>query len=150
MLTTTANADSDNAVSTQKQASVKETVLLAEDNNDIRNLLSKGLERQGYTVYAAADGLQALRLAERHLHELNALITDADMPHLRGTDIALQLMVLRPQLKILLMSGSDRGAFDATRVLVPGMVFVEKPFTVGELGRTLRETLDSPAFTLQA
>jgi DNA-binding response OmpR family regulator len=148
MQRTTAN-DSDKAVGTQEQASLKETVLLT-DNREIRNLLSNGLERQGYTVYAAADGLQSLRLAERHLDELDALITDIDMPHLCGTEVALQLMVLRPQLKILFTSGSDRSVFDATHVLVPGMVFVEKPFTVGELGRKLRETLDSPALTLQA
>jgi len=119
-----------------------ETVLVVDDDADLRNLVAKWLRTQGYEILAAANGFQALQLAERCPVRIDALITDIDMPYLQGTELAMRLTAKRPYLRVLLMSGGHYDAYDAPELLSPGSWFLEKPFTLAELGRKLRELLD--------
>jgi two-component system, cell cycle sensor histidine kinase and response regulator CckA len=123
-------------------AHVTETVLVVDDDNALRNLVSKGLRMRGYRILTAANGLQALQLAERHPGRIDALVTDMIMPYLGGPEVARQLTAIRPQLKVLYMSGCVHDGRDATELPAMGKVLLQKPFTLDELSRKLKEALD--------
>jgi two-component system cell cycle sensor histidine kinase/response regulator CckA len=121
---------------------VTETVLVVDDETLLRTLVSRGLRRQRYRVLSAANGLQALQLAERHPGRIDALVTDLMMPHVGGTELARRLTAIRPQLKVLYMSGCVPDEFDAAQLMTRGRAFLQKPFTMDQLWQKLRETLD--------
>jgi PAS domain S-box-containing protein len=115
-----------------------ETVLLVEDEDAVRSLARAVLRRHGYTVLEARHGVDALRLAERHRDDIHLLITDMDMPHMNGRDLAERLSSVRPKMKVLFMSGhTDRAAMPD----VAGES-LQKPFTPETLARRVRLILD--------
>src|ERR1041384_4087956 len=118
------------------------TVLVAEDDSAVRKLLANGLRREGYQILSAADGLQALQLAECPNGPIDALVTDVMMPHALGTEVAYRLMAKWTQLRVICISGCLHEGFDADRVMAPGWSFLQKPFTLEQLRRTLRATLE--------
>jgi signal transduction histidine kinase/ActR/RegA family two-component response regulator len=118
-----------------------ETILLAEDDDELRTLTARVLTAQGYRVLEASDGVDALRVAEEHSGALDLLTTDMVMPAMGGHDLANELTARRPGLKVLFVSGySDemvgRGA------LGPGDAFLQKPVDPKTLARKVREVLD--------
>jgi signal transduction histidine kinase len=121
-----------------------ETVLLVEDEDAVRSLARAVLRRHGYTVLEARHGVDALRLAERHRDDIHLLLTDTVMPHMNGPDLAKRLESVRPNMKVLFMSGYvDRSAVpDFTAVS-----FLPKPFTPETLARKVRLILDRTAET---
>jgi len=119
-----------------------ETVLLAEDEAAVRAVARHALERQGYTVLEASSGEAALDLAERHSGRIHLLLTDVIMPGMNGRALALRLSELRPDLRVVYMSGYTEEAITRHGVLEPGLTYVQKPFTPEGLARKVREVLD--------
>ncbi len=119
-----------------------ETLLLAEDDLDLRTLTREILELQGYAVLEAGDVEDAIRIAERHEAIVHLLITDVVMPRMSGRALADAVRRHRPNIKVLFMSGYTDDAIVHHGVLDPGTPFLQKPFTLATLGRKVREVLD--------
>jgi two-component system, cell cycle sensor histidine kinase and response regulator CckA len=122
-----------------------ETVLLVEDEIPVRVLASRVLSQQGYTVIEASNGEEALQLAEKQgTSEIHLLMTDVVMPEKGGKVLATELMTLRPDLKILFVSGYTDDAVIHNGVLNHSANFLQKPFTLYALTQKVREVLDAP------
>ena len=121
-----------------------ERMLVAEDEQVVRQLLTRLLEMRGYQVFAAASGEAALATAEQ-AGEIQLLISDVVMPDMSGRQLADRLVALRPGLKVLFISGYTDESIASHGVLDPGVHLLEKPFTAEVLARRVREVLDEPA-----
>ncbi|HEX5387453.1 MAG TPA: response regulator [Gemmatimonadales bacterium] len=121
-----------------------ESVLLVEDDEQVRGLTRRVLERAGYTVAAAADAQSAVALANRHPGTIHLLIVDMMLPGLSGRELAAQLAIHRPAVKVLYISGTADDAIGRDRVLAPGIEFLQKPFARDQLVRKVRQVLDAP------
>ena len=119
-----------------------ETILVAEDDNQIRTLICRILENSGYTVLSADSGGEAIRLCEQHPDRIDLLISDVIMPSMSGGELAEQIASSRPETKILFMSGYTGNAISHHGALSPRAVFLEKPFVLSTLNRKVREALD--------
>jgi PAS domain S-box-containing protein len=120
-----------------------ETVLLVEDEEAVRNLVRTILQEYGYTVLEAYHGAEALRVAIRHEGPIHLLLTDVVMPLMSGRQLADKLAPLRPDMKVIYMSGYTDHTIVHHGILEPGTTFLQKPFTPGALISKLREVLDS-------
>ena len=118
-----------------------ETILLVEDQDDVRSIVRATLMRHGYTVVEAARPEIALRVAEEQSH-FDLLLTDVVMPTMSGRDLARQFQQRRPALRVLYMSGYTDGAIVQHGMLDPSVAFIQKPFTPDGLLRKVREALD--------
>jgi PAS domain S-box-containing protein len=120
----------------------KETVLVIEDEEEVRRLAGTILRKQGYRVLEASHGEEALQIADEHKGPIHLLLTDVVMPKTNGPEIARRIMHFCPKMKILYMSGYlDKENF--TKVLPDRWVaFLQKPFTVEGLIGKVREVLD--------
>jgi PAS domain S-box-containing protein len=121
-----------------------ETVLVAEDSEAVRAVTRQVLERQGYTVLEAPHGNAALALAAAHDGPIDLLLTDVVMPGLSGRQLADALTKLRPATRVLYASGYTDDAVVRHGVLEAGIAYLQKPFTIANLARKVRETLDRP------
>jgi PAS domain S-box-containing protein len=121
-----------------------ETVLLVEDEPELRTLAREILGAWGYTVLHSGDPAEALRLAERHEGPIHLLLTDVVMPGMSGRELADRLLSARSDLRVLFMSGYTDSAIVHHGVLDPGTPFLQKPFTPDALIRKVREVLDQP------
>jgi signal transduction histidine kinase len=121
-----------------------ETILLAEDGDDVRELVTQVLKTNGYTVLAANCGAEALALADKHPGVIHLLLTDVVMPGMSGSQLAQQLVAKRPDTRILYMSGYTDDAIVHHGVLNSGMAFLQKPVAPLVLARKVREVLDEP------
>ena len=121
-----------------------ETVLLVEDAAAVRAVTRQVLDRLGYAVLEAPDGKAALHLATRHRGPIQLLLTDVVMPELGGRQLAEQLRSLRPELKVLYVSGYMDDAVVRHGVLEAGIAYLQKPFTPDTLARKVRAVLDVP------
>ena len=119
-----------------------ETILVVEDEATLREITRECLEAAGYTVLEAAHGAAALDLSEGHGGAIQLLITDVVMPGLTGSELAQRLTADRPEMKVLFMSGYTDDAVILRGVLTKEMPFVQKPFTIAQLARKVREVLD--------
>jgi CheY-like chemotaxis protein len=125
-----------------QSASGKETVLVVEDSDALRELTRRLLSTLGYTVLIAANADDAVRLFEEN-PAIDVLLTDVVMPGSSGPDVSRHLGKLRPGLKVIYMSGYTDEAIVQHGVLQPGIAFLHKPFTSEALGRKIREALDA-------
>ncbi|MEK7372462.1 MAG: PAS domain S-box protein [candidate division NC10 bacterium] len=121
----------------------QETILLTEDAVDLRTLAREVLTRRGYLVLDAADGAEALALAERHPGPIHLLLTDVVMPRVSGRELAEHLAAKHPAMKVLYMSGYTDDAVLRHGVLRSEVAFLQKPFGPGALARKVREILDT-------
>ncbi|MFC1494688.1 PAS domain S-box protein [Thermodesulfobacteriota bacterium] len=119
-----------------------EIVLIVEDDTGIRKLAQKTLQAYGYSVLVAENGEDALRISKEHKEPIDLMITDVVMPKMGGKIIAERLHELRPQMKIIYMSGYTDDAIVNHGVLVPGHNYLEKPFSPVDLARKVRQVLD--------
>ena len=124
-----------------------ETVLLVEDDPGVRNLAATTLTKCGYHVLQAGDGPAAAEVARSHEGLIHLLLTDVVIPGISGRSTAESLLRLRPEVKVLYMSGYTDDAITHHGILEPGIDLIQKPFTPGALARRVREVLDSPADT---
>ena len=120
-----------------------ETVLLAEDEEGVRRFAREILSGNGYKVLEAGNGREALLLSEAHRGEIHLLLTDVVMPKMSGRELTERIRPLRPDLRILYMSGYIDDAILRHDVLEDGIPFLQKPFTSEGLARKVREVLDS-------
>ena len=117
------------------------TILLADDNDQVRAWAREVLELYGYSVLEAADGEKALKVASGHDGNIDLLVTDVVMPALGGPELAERLAGARPGLRVLLISGyTDRGIVEHG-VLPRDARFLQKPFSASALGEAVRELL---------
>jgi PAS domain S-box-containing protein len=119
-----------------------ETVLVVEDEPSVRSLATHIIRHQGYRVLEAADGEEALRVAQECFGEINLLLTDVVMPRMGGKELADRLKTLRPSVKVLFISGFPDEAIARHGVLTPGIAFLQKPFSPAALAQKVREVLD--------
>jgi PAS domain S-box-containing protein len=139
-------ADASAALAAAPAASPKmtgtETVLLVEDADELRSLITLLLKRQGYTVFAAANADEARRLVSEPV-AIDVLLTDVVMPGASGPELTRELIAERPDLKVVYMSGYTEDTIVQHGVLLPGIAFLSKPFTAETLGRKIRSVLDA-------
>ena len=123
-----------------------ETVLVVEDQPDVRRLIEKTLSRYGYTVFTATNGPEATALARAYEGPIHVMLTDVILPGASGRETARQVVATRPSMHVLYMSGYTDDAIVQCGVLEPGLAFIQKPFTAEALARRIREVLaaDSP------
>jgi len=120
-----------------------ETILLVEDQDQVRAAAHTILKRNGYRVITANNAGEALLLCERHEGRIDLLLTDVVMPHMSGTELAKRLAQARPDLKVLYMSGYTDDSIVRHGVLESEMAFLEKPFTPESLTRKIREVINA-------
>ena len=120
-----------------------ETVLLVEDEPEVRGLARDILHQQGYTVLEAADGDEALRIGREHGGPIHLLVTDVVMPQMGGRELADHLRAGRHETKVLYVSGYTDDAILHQGVSETGMAFLPKPFTASALAHKVREVLDA-------
>ena len=123
----------------------EETVLLVEDEDVLRGLLAKFLRLYGYTVLEARHGGEALLTCERHPGPIHLMVTDVVMPQMSGRELADRLTPLRPEMKIIYMSGYTEDALVQHGVADFSVAFLQKPFKPIELARQVRAVLHPPA-----
>jgi len=117
-----------------------ETVLLAEDDEEVRRLAAECLRAYGYRVHEAANGVEALKVAA-HTETIHLLVTDVVMPEVSGPELAAHLMATRPGLKTLFISGYPDSEMAQRGLLKPGAAYLRKPFTPAALALKVREAL---------
>ena len=119
-----------------------ETILLVEDEEQVRTIVQSILRRQGYRVVTAQNGVEALLLSEQHPEAIDLLLTDVVMPQMSGPELAKRLLATRPAMKVLCMSGYTDDSIVRHGVLESGVAFLQKPVTPASLARKIREILD--------
>jgi CheY-like chemotaxis protein len=119
-----------------------ETLLVVEDEDALRDVAGRILCGAGYEVISAEGGAQALELAARHQGRIDLLVSDVVMPGMLGKDLAERLVTVRPDTRVLYMSGYAQPVLASQGTLDPGVVLLEKPFTATDLLRAVRHRLD--------
>lgn len=119
-----------------------ETILVVDDETQVRTLARDILLGAGYRVLEAEDGEQALRVAEDHPGAIHILLTDIMMPGINGKELADRFIVARPDAKAIFMSGRAAEVISDAGVLIPVDAFLAKPFTVERLLNKVRERLE--------
>jgi PAS domain S-box-containing protein len=131
------------AQSQQNDAGGCETVLLVEDEESVRELVRLTLTSRGYQVLEAENGESGLRMAESFKKHIDILITDVVMPGIGGRELARKLLLLRPAISVLYLSGYTEDAVVTRGALGPRTAFLQKPFTLQNLAKKVREVLHS-------
>ena len=119
-----------------------ETILLVEDDDAVRRMTRTALARLGYQVLEARNDQEALRHCQSHEDPLHLLLSDVVMPEVSGPELAQVLLNLRPELRVLLMSGYTDVEILRYGVLEKGLAYMQKPFTPARLAGKVREVLD--------
>jgi two-component system, cell cycle sensor histidine kinase and response regulator CckA len=127
-----------------------ETILLVEDDKSLRTLVREILEMNGYKVQEAANGSDALaRIREAGSPRLDLLVTDVVMPKMGGPEVAQQMTMTQPDLKVLFISGYFDESGEQNQIIGPDVNFLPKPFTPHGLLTKVREALERPASTAE-
>jgi PAS domain S-box-containing protein len=119
-----------------------ETILLVEDEGGVRALVKEVLQRHGYRVIETGNGGEALLACEQHPEDIHMLLSDVVLAQMTGTELARRLTPLRPNMKVLFISGYTEEAIIHQGVLEEGTAFLQKPFTPNVLARKVRQVLD--------
>jgi PAS domain S-box-containing protein len=120
-----------------------ETILVVEDQADVRRLAVSALQRYGYIVHAAANAEEAIRFCDEHHGALHLVLTDVVMPGKSGYDLASTIAQVRPDVRIVFMSGYTDNAITHQGVLDEGIAYIQKPFTPQTLAEKIRQILES-------
>jgi PAS domain S-box-containing protein len=120
-----------------------ETILLAEDDNQVRAVALAILRRRGYQVIEAHDAREALLQSEKHSGTIHLLLSDVVMPEMSGPELATRLASVRPDMKVLCMSGYTDDSITRHGVIDADVAYVQKPFTADTLTTKVREVLDA-------
>ncbi|MBZ5550194.1 MAG: PAS domain S-box protein [Acidobacteriia bacterium] len=120
-----------------------ETILLVEDEESVRELVRETLALRGYKVLEAENGEDGLRVAENCKEHIDILITDVVMPGIGGRELAKKLLLVRPGISVLYLSGYTEDTVVHQGALIPGTAFLQKPFTLQSLAKKVRDVLNS-------
>ena len=120
-----------------------ETILVVEDEAAVRSLVRRVLQKSGYNVISASNGIEAIQIVAEYNRPIHLLLTDLVMPEMGGRDLADRLAPERPDMKILYMSGYAEDAIIVNHVLQPGFAFLPKPFAPDILASKVREILST-------
>jgi len=118
-------------------------ILLVEDQNSVRRLVADILQAHGYQVLEAPDGPTALSLPEPELRTIDLLVTDVIMPDMSGMELAKRVVAIRPEARVLFISGYTQGVLDQEHFLEHGAVFLTKPFSPAQIAAKVREILSA-------
>ncbi|TFG37202.1 MAG: response regulator, partial [Candidatus Aminicenantes bacterium] len=119
------------------------TVLLTEDESNIREALAEYLENLGIVVLQAEDGVDALEIAARHDGRIDVLVTDLVMPRMSGPELATRLLALRKDLKVIYVSGYTPETMSEYGDPTGEAVFLQKPFLLADLAKSIREVTEN-------
>jgi DNA-binding response OmpR family regulator len=119
------------------------TILLVENGEMLRPLLAEILRREGYAVIEAQDGEEALCLWDRHQETIDLIVTDLVMPNISGKELVQRLRLLKPEVKIIYMSGYGSDVLSTAKKFDSDAVFLQKPFRPAELSQAVREVLET-------
>ena len=125
----------------QAAAGGSETVLLVEDEESVRELVRETLKTRGYTVIEASDGIAGMRVSEEYQGNIEILITDVVMPGMSGRELAKRVAAARPNIRVLYLSGYTEDSIISEGTIETGSSFLQKPFTLQNLLRKVRELL---------
>ena len=123
----------------------KETILVVDDEESLRTVIVDLLGHLGYCTLSAANGQDAMELAQRYPGRIDLLLTDVVMQPLSGPMLAENLMRSRPEMKVIYISGYANASLAPDGILKPGTILVHKPFTMKILSAKLREVLEDRA-----
>lgn len=121
----------------------KKTILVVDDEPDVRKLVGAMVTRHGYDVLTADTGDHAIAVFKKHKGPIDLLLTDVVAPGMSGPMLADKLTEMQPELKVLFMSGYDQTQVVQKYVVEKGHALLHKPFTIDELGRKVEEVLSS-------
>jgi PAS domain S-box-containing protein len=117
-------------------------ILVVEDDKDVREVVLEVLRTQGYSILEALNEEEALLICQQYKDTIHLMLTDVVMPQISGFDLAKRLVVLHPEMKVLFMSGYADNAIIQHGVFKKGLNFIQKPFSINELTRKVREVLE--------
>jgi two-component system cell cycle sensor histidine kinase/response regulator CckA len=120
-----------------------ETVLLVEDQQKARRVIHETLRRHGYTVIEAVDGVDAIAKSAAHAGTIHLLLTDVVMPGMTGRQLARSIGHMRPDTRVIYMSGYTDNSIVHHGILDPGLAYLQKPFTADILLHKVREVLEA-------
>jgi hypothetical protein len=119
-----------------------ETILVVEDEEDLRELLTSMLHDYGYSILVARDGMEALERYRRHRQDIGLIITDMDLPKLNGAAVSQSILSDNPGARIIMISGFLESALKES-ILASGVrEFVAKPYTLAQMLQIIRKVLD--------
>jgi CheY-like chemotaxis protein len=118
------------------------TILIVEDNDNLRNLLQRTLEGVGFSVFPAPDGAEALRFCEQHESAIDLMVSDIVMPRLNGLQLSEQVRAAHPEMKFLFITGFADEFPELRELIKSGATILEKPFLPSELLRKVEDTLN--------
>jgi PAS domain S-box-containing protein len=127
----------------------QETILLVEDETNLRRLARQYLETQGYKILEAEDGAAALQIVDGYKGTIDLLLTDVIMPGMNGRELAAHVVKLLPEVRVLYMSGYTENAVGLDGTLDAGINLLQKPFSLPALKDRVRELLDSEPIPLE-
>ena len=127
----------------KKEEDTRETILIAEDEEAVRNLASRILEKNGYKVLKAANGEEAIKIVKSYQSSIDMLLTDVIMPKIDGKKLFKEVSVIRKDIKVLYMSGYTHDVIAQHGVVEKGVHFLQKPFSIHALLGKVREVLES-------
>jgi PAS domain S-box-containing protein len=125
------------------EISGSETVLIVEDNDALRKLAKNALRKYGYKILEAENGEKALNVSETHEGPIHLLLTDVVMPRMSGTDLSEKLRSIRPETRVIYMSGYTADTIVRNGILRQNINFIEKPFSLESLAKKVRQVLDA-------
>ena len=120
------------------------TVLLVEDDGQVRKWIHGRLERQGYNLLEACDGVDAMVIAELHQGPIHVLVTDVVMPRMNGPELVQNLLRLRPDVRVLYISGYPAPILEQQASLQPESLYLQKPFRTKVLLEKIEALLKAP------
>jgi len=120
-----------------------ETILVVEDEEQVRELVIEMLRTYGYTVLGASNGRKAIEIYNDKIDDISLILTDVVMPEMGGRKLIESLVNFKEGTKVLYMSGYTDNAIDEQGILAPGTEFIQKPFSPFDLLKKIRQVLDS-------
>ena len=123
-----------------------ETILIVDDEPNVLNVCKFAIENEGYEVLAASSPMEAISIASEYPGQIHLLLTDVVMPDMNGADLANKLESMVPGLKTIFMSGYATDIVTRRGVVDEGVNFVQKPFTMADLVKIVRQMLDTDSF----
>ena len=131
--------------SDRESIATNKTVLVLDDEPDVRKLVSAMLISDGFTVLTADSGEHAIKIFKKHTQPVDLLLLDVVSPGLSGPAVADRLTELQPGLRVVFMSGYGHTSVVRRYVVEKGFALLKKPFTADQLTKKVREVMESPA-----